>query len=78
MLIKWVFEFDPLACPWTKADWAQPKGQFDPHLLSRNSRDCFMREHHIQVHYMTKEQFESLGIRPDPQNMPFTTNWRAP
>ena len=61
--------------PWAKADWVQPAGRFDPNLLSRNSRECFMKEHHILLHYMTKEQFEALGDHPDPREMPFATGW---
>lgn len=56
--------------PWSKADWAQPKSQFDPNLISRNNRDGLMKEHQILVHYMTKEQFEQLGNRPDPRRIP--------
>lgn len=61
--------------PWAKSDWAQPKEQFDPNLLSRNSRECFMRDHHILVHYMTKAQFEALGAKADPRNLPYATGW---
>ncbi|MFH1150893.1 MAG: hypothetical protein V1748_10520 [Actinomycetota bacterium] len=49
---------DEYNCPWAKADWAAT--QYDAALVGRNSPGV-MGPYHPVIHYMTKQEFESLG-----------------
>ncbi len=58
--------------PWEKADWAQPG--YDRDLIG-NNRPGALGDWHPVLHYMSKEEFERLGTRLDPRNIPHTDDW---
>ncbi|MCY2952619.1 MAG: hypothetical protein NTU53_11700 [Planctomycetota bacterium] len=62
------FSPDPNNIPLHKLAWSDPR--FDPSLIGQNTRDGFMKDHHILIHYMTRQQFEALGPKPDPRKIP--------
>lgn len=69
---KWAPDGNNLS--WAKA--SSSEAGFDPNLLQRNRRKgSFMGDHHIIVHYMTKEQFEALGAELDARNLPHSSGW---
>lgn len=54
--------------PWETGEWSSP--HWDPSIMSYNNQEGFMGEYQPLVHYLTKEEFESLGCPIDPQKIP--------
>lgn len=58
--------------PWRKGAWSS--AEYDQSLIGFNSRGI-MGDYAPVLHLMTKEEFEALGDKPNPQNMPHSENW---
>lgn len=54
--------------PWAKTTWSAKS--YDASLVGENDHNGFLGEYLPRVHYMTKQQFEALGRRVNPINVP--------
>lgn len=54
--------------PWETGEWSSPK--WDRSIMGYNNQEGFMDEYQPLVHYLTKEEFESLGCPVDPKGIP--------
>jgi len=72
---EWSFELTPNEenLPWSKSTWSG--SEYDPNLIGKN-KPGFLKEYHPVKHYMTKEDFESLGNDLNPQKIPSWQKFR--
>ena len=54
--------------PWATGEWSQPT--WDRNIMGYNSQDGLMGPYQPLVHYLTKEEFESLGCPINPASVP--------
>jgi hypothetical protein len=54
--------------PWATGAWSQPT--WNRNLIGYNNQDGVMGPHQPLIHYLTKEEFESLGCPVDPTSIP--------
>ena len=52
----------------SRADWAE--ADFDVHLISENTHAGAMGEYLPRVHYLSRREFEALGISPRSDQIP--------
>ncbi|MCX7968471.1 MAG: hypothetical protein N3B10_08275, partial [Armatimonadetes bacterium] len=57
---------------WLKGAWSS--AEYNQSLIGFNRRGI-MGDYHPVLHLMTKEEFEALGDKIDPRNIPHSENW---
>lgn len=72
---EWSFELTPDEenLPWAKSTWSG--SEYDPTLIGQN-KPGFLKAYHPILHYMTKEDFESLGKNLNPEKIPAWPKFR--
>lgn len=54
--------------PWETGEWSSPN--WDSDIMFKNNQEGFMGGYQPLLHYLTKEEFESLGCPVDPDAIP--------